>query len=84
MTTARRTLKALATLLPLGALGISSALAAVPAKPVVAVESSESADPGVAQRLSAIRNAVSEVTEKLLAAVEPKFTALTELALVPP
>ena len=52
----------LATLLPLGALGVSSALAAAPGKPIVPTESADAGQPGVAERLSAIRSAVSQVT----------------------
>jgi rSAM-associated Gly-rich repeat protein len=62
MSSVRRTLKVLATLLPLGALGVSSALAAAPGKPIVPAESDAAARPDVAERLSAIRSAVSQVT----------------------
>jgi rSAM-associated Gly-rich repeat protein len=62
MSSVRRTLKVLATLLPLGALGVSSALAAAPGKPIVPTESADAGQPGIAERLSAIRNAVSQVT----------------------
>jgi rSAM-associated Gly-rich repeat protein len=51
-----RALKALMALLPMGAMGISSALAAVPPKPVHQDATQ------VAQRLQAIRSAVSQVT----------------------
>jgi rSAM-associated Gly-rich repeat protein len=62
MSSARHVLKVLATLLPLGALGVSSALAAAPGKPLVPAEPADAARPGVAERLSAIRSAVSQVT----------------------
>ncbi|MFO1055943.1 MAG: GrrA/OscA1 family cyclophane-containing rSAM-modified RiPP [Dongiaceae bacterium] len=67
MSSARRTLKTLAALLPLGALGISSALASTPASardstPAVAAQGSALEQPGVAERLAAIRAAVSEIT----------------------
>ena len=58
MSASRRMLKALAALLPLGALGASTALASAAARPAVA------AHDGVAQRLRAIRGAVSELTAK--------------------
>jgi rSAM-associated Gly-rich repeat protein len=60
MSTSRRTLKALAALLPLGAFGVSVALAAAPAKPIETAGTS--ATPSVATRLDAIRSAVSQVT----------------------
>jgi rSAM-associated Gly-rich repeat protein len=59
MSSARRTLGALAALLPLGALGISTALAATPAP---SATDSALERPGVAERLAAIRSAVSEMT----------------------
>lgn len=62
MSSARRTLTALAALLPLGALGISSALAKAPTEPVASVTGSGAEQPGVAERLAAIRLAVSQVT----------------------
>ena len=58
MSSPRRTLWALAALLPLGALGISTALASAPA-PSAASGAVER--PGVAERLAAIRSAVSEI-----------------------
>ena len=58
MTSSRRMLGALAALLPLGALGISVALASAPAKPA----QTEAAERDVAGRLQAIRDAVSKVT----------------------
>jgi rSAM-associated Gly-rich repeat protein len=58
MNATRRTLKILTALLPLGALGISVALAAVPGKP----EGRSSPALNVADRLQAIRSAVSHVT----------------------
>jgi rSAM-associated Gly-rich repeat protein len=67
MISTRRTLKALAALLPLGALAISTALAGTPVKPIV-TPSQETpgretgAQSGVAERLKAIRSAVSQVT----------------------
>ena len=62
MISTRRTLKALAALLPLGALGISTALAGTPAKPIVVPGQEAVPPPGVAERLQAIRAAVSQVT----------------------
>ncbi|HVY16963.1 MAG TPA: GrrA/OscA1 family cyclophane-containing rSAM-modified RiPP [Rhodopila sp.] len=53
-------LEALAALLPLGALGISTALAAVPGKP--AVQKDQAVTQDVAFRLQAIRSAVSQAT----------------------
>jgi hypothetical protein len=41
MNSVQRTLKVLATLLPLGALGVSSALAAAPGKPIASVASAD-------------------------------------------
>jgi rSAM-associated Gly-rich repeat protein len=60
-------LKILASLLPLGALGVSIALAATPAKPIIGsgnedAASRDVAGRDVAGRLRAIRAAVSEVT----------------------
>jgi rSAM-associated Gly-rich repeat protein len=60
MSASRRTLKALAALLPLGALGISVALAAAPGKPLD--PAADTTKPGVATRLASIRTAVSQVT----------------------
>ncbi len=57
-----RPLQALGMLLPLGALGVSAALAATPAKPMVLTDGANVARPGVAERLHAIRNAVSKIT----------------------
>jgi rSAM-associated Gly-rich repeat protein len=67
MSSARRTLKTLAALLPLGALGISSALASTAASnpdstPAPTVAAGTHEQPGVAERLAAIRAAVSEIT----------------------
>jgi rSAM-associated Gly-rich repeat protein len=62
MSSLRGSLKLLATLLPLGALGISSALAAAPGKPITPTDGAEITGPDIAQRLSAIRSAVSQVT----------------------
>ena len=59
MTETRNLLKALAALLPLGAFGASSALAAVSAPPVVATDAPPAAGTGVAARLQAIRAAVT-------------------------
>jgi rSAM-associated Gly-rich repeat protein len=61
MTTPRRTLKALAALLPLGAFGISVALAAAPAKPMAPQTDDNSAKPDVATRLATVRIGVSQV-----------------------
>lgn len=61
MTTPRRTLKALAALLPLGAFGISVALAAAPAKPIVPETDDAAPKPDVATRLETIRTGVSQV-----------------------
>jgi rSAM-associated Gly-rich repeat protein len=66
MTRTRRMLKTLASLLPLGALGVSIALAATPAKPIIGsgnedAASRDGAGRDVAGRLRAIRAAVSEV-----------------------
>jgi rSAM-associated Gly-rich repeat protein len=62
MSASRRTLKALAALLPLGALGISVALAAAPGKPIEPTNAPDAAKPSVATRLATIRTAVSQVT----------------------
>lgn len=62
MISTRRTLRALAALLPLGALGISTALAATPAKPLSVAPGGDAAERDVAARLAAIREAVSDVT----------------------
>jgi len=62
MRSVRGSLKLLAALLPLGALGISSALAAAPGKPLAPMAGTEIAQPAVAERLAAIRSAVSQVT----------------------
>jgi rSAM-associated Gly-rich repeat protein len=56
MIVSRRLVNALAALLPLGALGASSALASAPAKPV-----SPPTEGDVAARLQAIRGAVSQI-----------------------
>lgn len=61
MTSTRRALKAMISLLPLGALGISAALAAAPPKPM-AMTSQNPAPADVAGQLQAIRNAVSQMT----------------------
>jgi len=61
MTTPRRTLKALAALLPLGAFSVSVALAAAPAKPLVPKSDDASATSDVATRLATIRTGVSQV-----------------------
>ncbi|MEJ0020461.1 MAG: GrrA/OscA1 family cyclophane-containing rSAM-modified RiPP [Acetobacteraceae bacterium] len=61
MSSTRFTLRALAALLPLGAMGVSAALAAAP-EPPAAAEADPAARTGVAERLQAIREAVSEVT----------------------
>jgi rSAM-associated Gly-rich repeat protein len=62
MSSVRRTLKVLATLLPLGALGVSSALAAAPGKPMASGTGADPGKPDVAERLAVIRSAVSQVT----------------------
>ncbi len=64
MNTARRALRTLAALLPLGALSISTALAAAPGKPMTPIEAGDDATPNVSQRLSAIRDVVSSVTSE--------------------
>ena len=61
MISTRRMLKAIAVLLPLGALGVSAALAAAPAKMIANPGGDDAAKPGVAERLQAIRTAVSQV-----------------------
>jgi rSAM-associated Gly-rich repeat protein len=61
MISSLRLVKALATLLPLGPLGVSVALAAAPAKPVSPVQDGDTARRDVAGRLQAIRGAVSEI-----------------------
>jgi rSAM-associated Gly-rich repeat protein len=60
MSASNRMFKALAALLPLGALGISTALASVPARPATAVQTADAAQRGVAERLQSIRGAVSD------------------------
>jgi rSAM-associated Gly-rich repeat protein len=59
MISSRRLLRSLSVLLPLGAFGVSVALAAAPAKPIT---ESDTGKPGIAVRLAAIRDAVSQVT----------------------
>ncbi|HEY0704108.1 MAG TPA: GrrA/OscA1 family cyclophane-containing rSAM-modified RiPP [Candidatus Acidoferrales bacterium] len=61
MTVRRLTLKALAMLLPAGVLGISSALAATPAKPAAVDLTAHEHAPSVAARLGEIRAAVSAI-----------------------
>ncbi len=61
MTVRRITLKALAMLLPAGVLGISSALAATPAKSSAADLALHDSTTGVAARLGEIRAAVSAI-----------------------
>jgi rSAM-associated Gly-rich repeat protein len=70
MSSARRTIRVLAALLPLGVAGISAALAAAPGKPVAATSDEGERLPGVAARLQAIRTAVSQV-----AIEDPDFQA---------
>jgi rSAM-associated Gly-rich repeat protein len=60
--TSRRMVKALAALLPLGALGVSVALAAAPGQPAAPAQHGNAAERGVSNRLQAIREAVSEIT----------------------
>ena len=60
MISTRRMLQALGVLLPLGALGVSGALAAAPGKPPA--PTTDGPQPAVAERLQAIRAAVSQVT----------------------
>src|ERR1700678_3163245 len=62
MITTRRMLKAVATLLPMGALGISVTLAGVPGKEHPPVTPPDTGEQGVADRLQAIRSVVSKVT----------------------
>jgi rSAM-associated Gly-rich repeat protein len=62
MAAKRGILESLAALLPLGALGISTALAAVPGKTELHNSSDAAAPRSVAIRLGAIRNAVSKTT----------------------
>jgi sulfatase maturation enzyme AslB (radical SAM superfamily) len=62
MSALRRTRKALAALLPLGAFGISVALAAAPGKSIDQTAAAETPRPSVATRLATIRTAVSQVT----------------------
>ena len=62
MISTKRMLQALGVLLPLGALGVSGALAVVPGKPGAPTGTADGAQPGVAERLQAIRAAVSQVT----------------------
>jgi rSAM-associated Gly-rich repeat protein len=61
MTVRLGTLKTLAMLLPAGVLGISSALAASPAKPAPAAPETDGHVAGVADRLGEIRAAVSRI-----------------------
>jgi rSAM-associated Gly-rich repeat protein len=61
MTVRLGTLKTLALLLPAGVLGISSALAASPAKPAPAAPETDGHVAGVADRLGEIRAAVSRI-----------------------
>src|ERR1700677_3943485 len=61
MTVRRLTLKALAILVPAGVLGISSALAATPAKPSAPDLKTNDHVTGVADRLGEIRAAVSRI-----------------------
>src|SRR5580698_8460077 len=62
MSLTKRMLQTLGALLPLGAVGVSGALAATPARPIVPAETAGATQPGVAERLQAIRSAVSQVT----------------------
>ncbi len=66
MTRRSRTLEALSVLLPAGALGVSVALASTPAEALAApgqdAVSKIASGHGVAARLEAIRNGVSEIT----------------------
>ena len=55
----RGVIKALAALLPLGAMGVSVALAAAPARPIAPPDAAAG---NVAGRLQAIRAAVTEIT----------------------
>src|ERR1700727_2084760 len=63
MTVRRMTLKALAMLLPAGVLGISSALAATPAKSSAADLALHEHTSSVAARLGEIRAAISAIAE---------------------
>ena len=60
----RRTLRALAALLPAGALGLSMSLAAADAGAAKATEVDRPATTSVAQRLQSIRNSVSVVVKE--------------------
>jgi rSAM-associated Gly-rich repeat protein len=60
----RRTLRALAALLPAGALGLSMSLAAADAGAAKATEVDRPAATSVAQRLQSIRNSVSVVVNE--------------------
>jgi len=62
MTSSRRMFRVLAALLPLGALGISTALSATPAKPVGESLDQAGAKTNIAERLQTIRAAASQVT----------------------
>jgi rSAM-associated Gly-rich repeat protein len=69
MSSARSTIRVLAALLPLGAFGMSTALAAAPGKPFVAAADDNSASPSVtsasvATRLKAIRTATSQAVSE--------------------
>lgn len=60
----RRTLRALATLLPAGALGLSMSLAAADARAAKSAGADQPAPTSVAQRLQSIRNSVSVVVNE--------------------
>jgi rSAM-associated Gly-rich repeat protein len=60
----RRTLRALAALLPAGALGLSMSLAAADANAARAEGADKPASTSVAQRLQSIRNSVSTVVNE--------------------
>jgi rSAM-associated Gly-rich repeat protein len=60
MSSARRTIRVLAALLPLGVAGISAALAASPGKPVATSSEAAARLLGTAARLQAVRTAVSQ------------------------
>jgi rSAM-associated Gly-rich repeat protein len=62
MISTRRMLKAVATLLPVGALGISVALAAVPGKEHMRTARQDTDAKAIADRLQAIRSVVSKIT----------------------
>lgn len=63
MVLSSRALKALVALLPLGALGISAVLAAASAEPITTPQRDAAANAeNVAERLQAIRRAVSQAT----------------------